>query len=876
MHRPVGPASDRGPLGPDAAAALVGPSRAVIVEGARGSGKTALLDRFLHCADNRFAVLAHRCTAADAQSDLHTANALFGHMKNEPDTRKRPGTASAGAPAVISPHENALRVLQDFPLAVLVDDSHWCDGNSLRLLSALLHETARQPLFLVLTRESGAAPADPVFAEIAAHRRCRLVAMAGAADRPQPPRGALHPGHVRTVAAAVAVLGDSEPRLVSGCCGLPLATTRSALAHLGHAGASAVPGSAAVSAADMHRYTGELADTELVRLRLRAARLHNDAGRPAGDIADHLLALPHLADPWMPEILLDAAATAEHDGARPRAARYLARLAAAQPERAGVRLLLARALVGLDPERAATEAAGALHRAADPGSRRRAVALLTIAANSGRGPHQAVRLVTRALTGSAGPAVPGSEARTLAALAAGLLSTNRAAAVEAARSRLGPPDPPGLADPHVAHPPDLPQCHEDPIGMLRGPAAVAEPRARSLLRPGAAAPGHSLVAAAVALHAAGDLPGGLQALDTAIAGGAATGDRRTMSQALGGRALLLRDSGDADAAAADTRAATLVLDPGIDRSGATLARLALAGELYYAEEHAAAEGVLEAMRHCRALDHRWEEPLRLLWAARLRAVRGDVETALRLLAECGRLHERAAINNPVFAPWWFDSALLLGSLQLYGAARDHLEYGRDLARTWSTAHARGLLLLAEGAATPAAAAVEILEEARRDLAASNRRLEHARAEYLLGRSLLQLDHRKKARHHLRQAALLATNTGWSALGRAARETLAGAGGRMRRAVPHRANLLTARELEVAETVARGMTNRDAAAALFVSVRTVELHLTNIYRKLAVDSRSELAAALGGGAATAAHVPHRPTKAPGRCASGRWRQHEPAG
>jgi DNA-binding CsgD family transcriptional regulator len=51
--------------------------------------------------------------------------------------------------------------------------------------------------------------------------------------------------------------------------------------------------------------------------------------------------------------------------------------------------------------------------------------------------------------------------------------------------------------------------------------------------------------------------------------------------------------------------------------------------------------------------------------------------------------------------------------------------------------------------------------------------------------------------------------------------------------------LTAQELLVAMTVAQGMTNREAAAALFLSPKTVEFHLGNIYRKLGVRSRTVL-------------------------------------
>ena len=55
--------------------------------------------------------------------------------------------------------------------------------------------------------------------------------------------------------------------------------------------------------------------------------------------------------------------------------------------------------------------------------------------------------------------------------------------------------------------------------------------------------------------------------------------------------------------------------------------------------------------------------------------------------------------------------------------------------------------------------------------------------------------------------------------------------------------LTAQELAVARLVADGLSNRQVAAELFVSIKTVQFHLTHIYSKLGVSSRAELAARL---------------------------------
>jgi DNA-binding NarL/FixJ family response regulator len=58
--------------------------------------------------------------------------------------------------------------------------------------------------------------------------------------------------------------------------------------------------------------------------------------------------------------------------------------------------------------------------------------------------------------------------------------------------------------------------------------------------------------------------------------------------------------------------------------------------------------------------------------------------------------------------------------------------------------------------------------------------------------------------------------------------------------PSRSSILTPTEQRIAELATSGMTNRDVAAALFVSLKTVEANLTQIYRKLGIRSRAQLA------------------------------------
>ena len=79
----------------------------------------------------------------------------------------------------------------------------------------------------------------------------------------------------------------------------------------------------------------------------------------------------------------------------------------------------------------------------------------------------------------------------------------------------------------------------------------------------------------------------------------------------------------------------------------------------------------------------------------------------------------------------------------------------------------------------------------------------------------------------------------------ARRELVIAGSKPRRDAIRGRDALTASELRVAELAASGQTNRQIAQALFVTLRTVENHLTSAYGKLEIKSRRDLTAALAG-------------------------------
>ena len=117
---------------------------------------------------------------------------------------------------------------------------------------------------------------------------------------------------------------------------------------------------------------------------------------------------------------------------------------------------------------------------------------------------------------------------------------------------------------------------------------------------------------------------------------------------------------------------------------------------------------------------------------------------------------------------------------------------------------------------------------------------HARTELAYGERLRRAGRRSNARTQLRAALATFETVGADPWAERARRELRATGERIARRDPTTAEQLTPQELQIALLVARGATNREAAATVFLSPKTVEHHLSQIYRKLGLRSRSELA------------------------------------
>jgi len=123
---------------------------------------------------------------------------------------------------------------------------------------------------------------------------------------------------------------------------------------------------------------------------------------------------------------------------------------------------------------------------------------------------------------------------------------------------------------------------------------------------------------------------------------------------------------------------------------------------------------------------------------------------------------------------------------------------------------------------------------------AGRPFERARTELALGECLRRARRRAEARAYLRAGLTQFEALGAELWAERARAELRASGESARKRDPSTLDQLTAQEVHIAQLVAEGHTNRDVAGQLFLSPRTIEFHLRNVFRKLGISSRTELA------------------------------------
>jgi DNA-binding CsgD family transcriptional regulator len=247
--------------------------------------------------------------------------------------------------------------------------------------------------------------------------------------------------------------------------------------------------------------------------------------------------------------------------------------------------------------------------------------------------------------------------------------------------------------------------------------------------------------------------------------------------------------------------------------------------------------------------------------SRLLARRGDLDGALYDVLEAGRLLGTLGIANPAIHPWRSQAAELHAELGDPIRARALAAEELVLARAWGAPRAVGIALRASGKVAVDGAGVPLLEEAVQVLTGSSARLELASAYAELGTRHRLLGATAAARRALRSAAVIAEQCAGHAVAADVRAELLLSGARPRTAPQSGPAALTPSERRVAQLAAQGHRNRQIAERLSVSPNTVEVHLTNAYRKLAISSRAQLADVLRPPAHHEAEQQHPPAVVP---------------
>lgn len=656
------------------------------------------------------------------------------------------------------------------------------------------------------------------------------------------------PADALAVARAIAVLGGEDLETIAALAGTRPGPAGNAVRVL-RAGELLEP--------DRLDYPHDLIRTavldstapgELARLRERAATLLNDSGRSSEEVAVHLLVLDGPPQPWMVTVLREAAAAAESRGAPAAAARYLTQVLSAQEDDVAVLVHLSRVLGQSDPAASLRHLDRALELVRDPRRRVPIVmqyAMISLSAQSSRHAYDLATGVADALADVTGPdPTRADQALQMVTQSAQLLSgLDEKATVAQVSARFRDVVPP---------PGDTAEEREllgmlSSLGTLQGrPAAEVVPQAGQVLRIGDVAPGGwAVMGAVLTLYLADHPEPALAAVNGVMAHAQRRGEAWTYVLGATTRALVHQFTGNLTDALADAQNCFEIITQECWAPGVAMPQAILGSLLVRQGDPAAAEQVLGSVVRPRLEEFTLEYHWFLMAKARARAALGDTDAALALLRTCGESLADSGIGNPVLAPWWYESAELLAGLGRFAEGEAVLDAVEPAIHRWGTARGFGMFEIARGALATGDAAIERLQHAAELLAGSPAKLEQAKAEYLLGGRLLVRGDAEGARERLRRSIDL------SVLSRDKQQlglslpALAVAGGRMHHGTDSPADALSGSERRVAERAAEGTTNREIAESLFISQRTVEVHLTSVYRKLGIGGRSELTEALHG-------------------------------
>jgi DNA-binding CsgD family transcriptional regulator len=575
------------------------------------------------------------------------------------------------------------------------------------------------------------------------------------------------------------------------------------------------------------------------RLHADAAAMLAESGAPPEAVAVHLLHTEPRGDEGVASALAEAGRRALASGALNEAgsslARALAEPAAAQ-ERSTLLLELARAEHGLGRSEALDHVLAASDAALDEEQRGQAALALMWASGPGRqDPLEALAMVEEAIAGVAGRnrelELRLEAVRLMAAFMSDALFQQALGAAERFADLEGRTPGEGELLLHVA-------IHRFRLG--RPAVEVAEPLDRVVRDPGLlAAIGTDsawLVFVLGALFKSDRLDTARRTVAVAAAEAQRRGSVVGFATASVWRAWIALRAGSAAEAEADARAAYEALPAAVWQhslcAACLIEVLVERGELEEAQSVLAASGGADAI----ATGDMWPLYARSI----LRAACGDMDGAL-----ADQLASRPPGSGSVAAPdpdfdGWLRIARLLHATGDEAAAVREAEAALDWARVWDTPGYVGQALTASGLIIGGDEGLARLRDAVTQLERSPARLELARSLVELGAALRRRGERVAAREPLRRALDIASAGGLVATVERAREELRVTGARIRRPTSTGLDSLTPSERRIVDLAADGASNPEIAQSLFVTIKTVEMHLGNAYRKLDISSRRQLA------------------------------------
>ena len=703
-------------------------------------------------------------------------------------------------------------------VVIVVDDLQWADESSVRWLA----DVAAHALVVAAVREGGpgadiALPGPVV--------RLRQTKPAGWSQRRVADFLRGQPEPVRDVAKAMAVLGDrAEIGLITELAGLDDVTVDAVVRSLRSLGlVTPHRNPCLVDPAVRDAVLATMTASEHDTCHAAAAVLLFGLGDPAGNVAEHLVATGSVLPEWAVEVLRDAADTALRRGERPIALHFLRRaVAAAGPERAAVLVELAVAECATDSLLALQHLSYAVQVLGSRRDRAAAVLRMPIAAFGAALP------LARDVIGDAERDVRDLGDHDLALRVearmryAGHTDLTELTESAARLEELGQePDTAGAAKREL-----LAVLSHSAALAARLPANEVAVRAGHLLEHVSPSTGHADEMARLLVKT-------LCATDSPLE--AATWTDRALAQADSHDQTLLRVSRAlvavhlGDVAEAGLMAKTALDDDAGEGALGSDAVLALAVVALKVQDERLSERLLAS----RPVE---ENPCSAAVFDVVRGVDavagGDAWGGLRRLTDAGSRLDQLGWRNVVLFPWRTTAVGLWRQLGDTGAARTLAEEDHERAVEWGAPAGVGRTLRVLGGLTEGAGGVDLLHASADALSTSADRLELARTHLALGLRLRDR-YEQTAAEHLRRCHDIAVECGDQRLVRQAGAHLRG---EVRRAG------LTRTEREVVTLAVTGRSNQDIAHTLSVSIRAVEKHLTNSYRKLGVLRRSELAGA----------------------------------